>query len=111
MTFDEYQIEADKLAVYPGRGSAAGLSYCTLGLCGESGEVANRVKKLLRDNGGITSATERVVISKEVGDCLWYLSQVASELGYSLGDIASENLAKLVDRQARGVIGGSGDKR
>lgn len=107
--FDAYQGRALETAIYPNAGQNP--IYPTLGLCGEAGEVAEKVKKVLRDNGGVFDDAARAVIAKELGDVLWYVARLASELGLSLGDVAVANLAKLADRQARGVIGGSGDER
>ena len=104
MEFDEYQTEARKTAVYP---PDVGLQYTTLGLAGEAGEVANKVKKVLRGDGAI----DKNAIQGELGDVLWYISNLATELGISMDDIAKENLAKLRDRMARGVLKGSGDNR
>ncbi|MBU3924523.1 MAG: nucleoside triphosphate pyrophosphohydrolase family protein [Patescibacteria group bacterium] len=109
MTFNEYQKESRKTAMYPNIGK--NFIYPTLGLCGESGEVAEKIKKVLRDKGGVIDDTTKVEIAKELGDVLWYVSQIASELGLSLEEAASENLKKLFSRKDRGVIKGSGDNR
>ena len=87
------------------------MTYPALGLCGEAGEVAEKVKKTLRDDGGVLSDDRRDALSRELGDVLWYLSQLATEAGLDLEEIASENLAKLFSRQERGVLRGSGDDR
>lgn len=87
------------------------LSYCTLGLCGEAGEVANKVKKVIRDHNGVMSTEFKTAIKGELGDCLWYISQMCEELGFTLEDVAQANIEKLQSRQDRGVIGGSGDER
>jgi NTP pyrophosphatase (non-canonical NTP hydrolase) len=109
MEFNEYQKQTATTAIYPGRGSINGLLYTALGL--EVGEVQGKIKKILRDANGIVSAETTAAIKGELGDCLWYLSQLSSELGLSLDEIASANLAKLADRAARGVLKGSGDNR
>ncbi len=109
-TFDEYQERALKTAIYPGSGTMMGLAYTALGL-GESGEIQGKVKKIMRDNGGIVSEQVKKEIGKEIGDQLWYLAATAKELGLSLGQIAKENIEKLESRQSRGVLGGSGDGR
>jgi NTP pyrophosphatase (non-canonical NTP hydrolase) len=85
--------------------------YPTLGLCGESGEVADKVKKVLRDRKGVFDQEVREGLALELGDVLWYVAQLATELGLSLEEIAEANLAKLASRAARNVIGGSGDQR
>jgi len=108
MTFNEYQQQSKQTAIYP---KERGLEYVTLGLCGEVGEIANKVKKIIRDNDGVLTEEKRKDISKEGADALWYLSQLFTELNYDFGLAAQENLDKLLDRKNRGVIGGSGDNR
>lgn len=110
MEFKEYQERTATTAIYPGRGTINGLLYTALGL-GEVGEVQGKVKKVLRDSNGVVSPETVAAIKGELGDCLWYLSQLSSELGLTLNDIAEANLAKLADRAARGVLKGSGDDR
>ncbi len=85
--------------------------YPTLGLSGETGEIAEKVKKIIRDDQGVITDEKRDQIAKEAGDVLWYLSQLATEIDYSLEDIAQMNLDKLASRAARGVLSGSGDNR
>lgn len=109
LTFDEYQQRAAETALYPDVGHNP--IYPTLGLAGETGEIAEKVKKVLRDQGGNFDETAVAAIKKELGDVLWYVARLASELNLDLGDVAAENLAKLASRQERGVIGGSGDER
>lgn len=109
MTFDEYQKQSRKTAKYPNIGK--NFVYPTLGLAGESGEVAEKIKKVLRDKNGIIDETTRAEITKELGDVLWYLSQIASELGLPLENVASENIKKLFSRKERGKLGGNGDNR
>ena len=82
-----------------------------LGLVGETGEVADKIKKVIRDDGGKLSEEKRRDIEKELGDVLWYLANLATELNLSLDEIALKNLEKLQDRQDRGVLRGSGDNR
>lgn len=108
MDIDDYQTAAKATAVYPEQYTVI---YPALGLCGESGEVAEKVKKILRDNGGEISAERRLELSKEIGDCMWYVAALATDLGLSCSDILSENLEKLNSRKLRGKIGGSGDDR
>lgn len=111
MNLNEYQAKSAATAVYPGGWPA--IFYCTLGLCGESGEVAEKVKKVLRDGSGnfsdATTATDAIKL--ELGDVLWYLAQLATELGLTLEEVAEANLQKLQSRQQRGKLGGSGDGR
>lgn len=105
-----YQVATRETAVYPhsDTGDPEALSYCALGLVGEAGEVANKVKKILRDGD---TAELRTAIRGELGDVLWYAARLADELGVSLTTVAADNLDKLRDRKARGVLGGSGDNR
>lgn len=109
MEFSEYQQLSRRTATYPRAGED--MTYPALGLCGEAGEVAEKVKKTLRDDGGVLSDDRRDALSRELGDVLWYLSQLATEAGLDLEEIAGENLAKLFSRQERGVLRGSGDDR
>jgi NTP pyrophosphatase (non-canonical NTP hydrolase) len=105
----DYQDRSRATAVYPGAG--ANLLYPTLGLCGEAGEVAEKVKKLVRDDGGILTEERRAALSKELGDVLWYVAQLATEADLDLDEIATANLEKLLSRQRREVLQGSGDDR
>ena len=109
MELNDYQRESRKTALYPDVGNNA--IYPTLGLVGEAGEVADKVKKILRDNKGIFDKESKDAIKFELGDVLWYISQITSELGYELEDIANTNLQKLNSRKIRGKIQGSGDDR
>jgi len=109
MDLNSYQQSARVTARYPDVG--ANPIYPTLGLSGEAGEVADKVKKVLRDRGGVFDATVREELKLELGDVLWYVAQLASELGLSLEEVAEANLAKLASRAARGRLSGSGDHR
>ncbi len=109
MDFSEYQQKAKGTAKYPVIGD--GVIYPTLGLTNEAGEVAGKIKKIFRDKGGVISSSDRDALRAELGDVLWYLAQVSTELGLSLDEIAEKNIAKLLDRQARGKIQGDGDDR
>jgi len=109
MNFTEYQQKSRATAKYPVIGH--GVIYPTLGLTNEAGEVAGKIKKVFRDKDGIISEETREALKAELGDVLWYLSQTATELGLSLDEIAEYNIAKLLDRQARGKIQGEGDHR
>ncbi|HEV7586270.1 MAG TPA: nucleoside triphosphate pyrophosphohydrolase family protein [Solirubrobacteraceae bacterium] len=108
MDLSEYQQRSRQTAEYP---REAWLAYPALGLAGEAGEVAEHAKKAIRDDGGSVSEERRAAMSKELGDVLWYVAQLASELGLELEDVARENLEKLSSRQQRGVLSGSGDER
>jgi NTP pyrophosphatase (non-canonical NTP hydrolase) len=109
LTFSEYQARAGDTARYPNAGSNP--IYPTLGLAGEAGEVCEKVKKVLRDNGGEFEPDHIAAIKKELGDVLWYVARLAAELGLEMDEIAADNLAKLASRRERGVLGGSGDER
>jgi NTP pyrophosphatase (non-canonical NTP hydrolase) len=109
MLISDYQELSRRTATYPGAGE--NLVYPTLGLAGEAGEVAEKVKKLLRDDGGVMSQERRAALAGELGDVLWYVAQVATEAGLDLDEIAQANLDKLLSRQRRGVLSGSGDSR
>lgn len=111
MSFAEYQKRAVMTAAYKGKGKIDGLIYCGLGLGGESGELLNKLKKILRDNNGKLDAERRMDIIHELGDCLWYLSQLCNEIDIDLASVAHLNLGKLASRLKRGVISGSGDNR
>jgi NTP pyrophosphatase (non-canonical NTP hydrolase) len=109
MELSEYQELSRRTATYPGAGE--NLVYPTLGLAGEAGEVAEKVKKLLRDDGGVMSDERRAGLAGELGDVLWYVAQVATEAHLDLEEIAQANLDKLLSRKERGVLSGSGDTR
>lgn len=134
MDLDDYQTRTGQFAVYHGQGGFYGLVYTTLGLCGESGEFAEKVKKLLRDGVRNMPADEQArlaaleaeagamrmkyvdqaklaELAKELGDTLWYQAQAAKEIGMNLSAVASGNLEKLTSRQVRNVLHGSGDNR
>ena len=108
MKLNEYQNEAMKTAVYP---LASAIEYTALGLVSEAGEVAGKVKKMIRDNDGVLDQPTREKLMDEYSDVLWYVSEGARALGYSLEAVAAHNLNKLADRKKRGVLQGSGDNR
>lgn len=108
MNFSEYQRLSRRTAEYP---REAWLAYPALGLAGEAGEIAEHAKKAIRDDGGSVSDQRKSAMSKELGDVLWYVAQIATELGLDLDAIAQQNLDKLLSRQQRGVLSGSGDDR
>jgi NTP pyrophosphatase (non-canonical NTP hydrolase) len=109
MTFEEYQEKSRSTAIYPSIGS--NIVYPTLGLVGEAGEIANKVKKIFRDDNGVITDERRTEIRKELGDVLWYLAQAATEFNLTLDQIAQENLERLASRAERGTLHGSGDNR
>lgn len=122
MDFDTYQVRAALTAIYP---ESYQIVYPALGLFDEVGElvgamslaamevhtarIAGLVKKGIRDDG--FTAERREAIAKEIGDVQWYLNKLAGDLGLRMDDIVQANLTKLQDRQARGVLQGSGDER
>lgn len=112
-TFNEYADETDRTAIYPdaGEGSADALAYVGLGLVGEAGELANQIKKILRDDNGEVTVERRETIKKELGDVLWYAARLCRELYLDMDDIAEANIEKLLKRQREGVLQGSGDNR
>ena len=109
ITASMYQEKACETAIFPKKQA---MEYLTLGLTGEAGEIANKVKKFIRD--GATKdeyLAKRIEIGYEIGDVLWYCAVLAEELEMNLGHIMEKNLEKLADRHKRGKISGSGDHR
>jgi NTP pyrophosphatase (non-canonical NTP hydrolase) len=106
MNINTYQQEAAKTAIYSNK-----LIYPTLGLTGEAGEIANKVKKILRDSSGELQDNIRQNLIDELGDVLWYVAALATDLGVELSEVANRNVEKLNSRKERGMIGGSGDNR
>ena len=109
MDFNEYQDQNQHTAIYPNLGN--NIYYPALGLASEAGEVAGKIKKIMRDDNDIVSDAKKEELKKELGDVLWYVSQLATELKLDLNDIAQCNIDKLASRLARHQIGGSGDDR
>ena len=126
-TLDEYQEAATATAIYPGRHGPMGLMYAALKMNGEAGEFAEGVGKAMRDDGFAkvtgwdrkhsrfendpVNDARREMLKKELGDVLWYVAAAATELGFTLNEVAHGNLEKLHDRAARGKLQGSGDDR
>lgn len=108
MSLNEYQKGALETAVYP---EQYRVIYPALGLAGEAGEVADKIKKVIRDEGGKVDEQRRLDVAKEIGDVLWYCAVLASDLGFELEEIGMMNYEKLKSRKERGKIGGSGDNR
>lgn len=109
--FDDYQWAATATATYP---DGQEYEYLALGLCSEAGEVADKLKKLIRDNDTRLeklNLEQRKAIIAELGDVLWYTAMLSYELDFNFSDVASANIDKLESRKKRGVIGGSGDDR
>jgi len=109
MTFDDYQKISRTTAIYPNVGQ--NFIYPTLGLTGEAGEVAEKIKKVIRDNNGVMDDAARQSINKELGDVLWYVAQLATELNLTLDAIAASNIEKINSRKQRDAIHGNGDTR
>ena len=108
MDFNFYQKAAIETAIYP---SNHALPYTALGLAGEAGEIANKVKKIIRDDDGKLIPAKREQLISELGDVMWYAAALATELNISLDVIAHENLRKLSLRKEAGTLKGSGDDR
>lgn len=109
MTLNEYQEKAMASAIYP---KEHALVYPALKLAGESGEVAEKIGKRLRDKGGnLTDPDFKADLIKEIGDVIWYCAALANDLGVGLDEIGAANIAKLTSRKERGVLQGSGDNR
>ena len=111
MDFDEYQRLASRTALFNEPGKIYALMYLGMGLAGESGEVVEKVKHIIRDSKGEVFEEKREGVKKEMGDVLWYLSQLARELDISFNEVAELNIKKLADRAARNVIKSEGDIR
>ena len=109
MTPNEYQTAALSTAIYPNMGQ--NFVYPALGLVGEAGEVADKLKKVIRDNDGVLTDPIRDAVALELSDVAWYLAVLAFELDYTLEEVMQMNLDKLASRKQRGVISGSGDNR
>lgn len=109
MNFSDYQQKSRVTAKYPVIGHR--IIYPTLGLVNEAGEVSGKIKKIFRDKDGVISEAEKEALKSELGDVLWYIAQMCSELDLSMDEVAEANIKKLLDRQARGKIQGDGDNR
>ena len=103
MDFNQYQEKTSETAKYP---QDTPLQYLALGITGEAGEIAEKIKKKERDGN-----LDKEELSKEIGDVIWYLAQLADQLDKDLGSIAEQNIEKLQDRKERDKISGSGDNR
>lgn len=109
MTFEEYQKLSQTTADYPD--GIEPYMYLSLGIAEETGEAVEKIKKLVRNNNGVADAEFLDLFKKELGDVLWYLSQLATQFEFSLDDVAQTNLDKLKSRMERGVIKSAGDVR
>lgn len=106
MDIDVYQKTARTTAIYK-----QPIIYPTLGLAGEAGECAEKVKKLLRDDEGILTEERKALLVKEIGDCVWYIANLAADIDVKLSDVLKINLEKLLSRKERGALQGDGDNR
>lgn len=113
MEFDEYQKKAAKYDLFDATSDLKGVGFIekVLGLVGEAGETADKIKKILRDKDGIPSDEDRDLVTKELGDTLWYLAAIARYLGIPLSEVASGNIDKLESRFQRNKLHGEGDNR
>jgi NTP pyrophosphatase (non-canonical NTP hydrolase) len=107
-TFDEFQEAAAKTAIYP---EGTKVIYPTLGLTGEAGEVANKVKKIIRDDDCEITDERLQQVSEEIGGVMWYIAALCTDLNLNLGDVCRENIEILTSRQERGTLKGDGDNR
>lgn len=113
MEFNDYQKECRKTdvgtsaqdCIYPG------WLYYVLGIAGESGEFAEKVKKLFRDNNGVIDDEFKAKVIKECGDILWYMARFLDQFDITLNEVAEENITKLLGRMERNKIHGDGDNR
>jgi NTP pyrophosphatase (non-canonical NTP hydrolase) len=114
MNFDEYQAKAESTNLTSSENTEV-LSIAfmdkVLGLVGESGEFADKIKKILRDKKGAWTEADREELIKELGDVLWYIATLAPLLGVSMDEVANRNIAKLAARQQNSSLTGSGDNR
>jgi NTP pyrophosphatase (non-canonical NTP hydrolase) len=109
MTLDEYQTKALRTAADKTKHNE--LFHLVLGLVGEAGEIAEKLKKVVRDHNSDIAHLDKADITKELGDVLWYVAVLADHFEISLKDVGITNITKLADRQARGALAGSGDNR
>ena len=110
MNFNEYQEKCNLTAQYP-KPISSNLLYPVLGLVGETGEFCEKLKKIYRDKDGVFNEFDLIEMKKEMGDILWYLSTICTELNFNLDEVAEGNIKKLLSRKERGVINGNGDNR
>lgn len=108
LSLNDYQRKALETAIFP---TDEKIGYLVIALCGEAGEVADKVKKVFRDKDGIFSEADNKAVALELGDLLWYAANLAHVIGYNLSDIAQLNIDKINSRMERGTLHGEGDNR
>lgn len=113
MGFDEYQQKAKKYDFFEATEDLKGVGFIekVLGLTGEAGETADKIKKIIRDKNWVINDEDKDAIIKELGDVLWYVASLARYLGVPLSDVANKNMKKLESRMKRDVLYGVGDER
>ncbi|MBR3138907.1 nucleoside triphosphate pyrophosphohydrolase family protein [Candidatus Saccharibacteria bacterium] len=113
MNFDEYQKKAAKYDLAKATTDLKNVGFIekVLGLVGEAGETADKIKKILRDKDGLVSDEDKDLVTKELGDTLWYIAAISRYLNVSLSEVAEGNIEKLESRYQRNQIHGEGDKR
>jgi len=109
LNLNDYQTFVKEISVYPNVGE--NIIYPVLGLCGETGEVAEKIKKVIRDNNGVITKEKQIEIGKELGDVIWYIAAICNELKLDLSDVLLANMEKLNSRKDRDKLQGSGDNR
>ena len=109
MKFNKYQKFVRKISFYPNVGN--NLSYPALGLAGETGEVCDKIKKVIRDDGGKLSKKVKQEITKELGDILFYIAAQCNELDIKFSEVVKANVEKIMSRKKRNKLMGSGDNR
>jgi NTP pyrophosphatase (non-canonical NTP hydrolase) len=109
MHLSDYQEKAKSTAIYPNQGE--NIYYPALGLAGETGEVLNKIKKVMRDHEGVVNDEYKQILKKELGDVLWYVAGLCTELDLDMAEVAEENINKLFSRKERGKLQGDGDNR
>lgn len=113
MDFNEYQKRASEYDLFEVTSDLKSVRFVEkiLGLTGEAGETADKIKKILRDKDGVVTGEDRVEIVKELGDVLWYVAAISRYLDVPLSDVADMNIEKLANRKERGKLHGAGDNR
>jgi NTP pyrophosphatase (non-canonical NTP hydrolase) len=106
-----YQDAADMITDDPNAAWMLDMLYCAAGIAGEAGEIANQIKKVMRDDKGVPTEERKAKVAKELGDVMWYAAAICNEFGLDLGEVMVANADKLLERQAKGTLQGDGDER